>query len=865
MSKIETQTEIIFFTYEDESFSEEQVKSELFYFDEEYNSQRVDKYGITPVVEFNAKRISRIDWSGGYIVFGSTNEREDIKQINLNKKCKSIDEMIVYDNTDNIIKKYIFEYDYFSNNCDLAYGKKYLCKRLKLQSIKETINPNLLPPYEFTYNTQTLPARNSYEQDYWGFYNANLATTFIPNIWAYPTDNNPSYLSLYSINQRIQYNGDQYHLMEGADRSPNSTVIESGILEKIKYPTGGYKEFYYEPHIFHFDGLNRAGGGIRIRKIIGKINADTPVFEKEYKYTLSENPSISSGKIIRLPEFAYYRSNFPGSINNIDDMKRATFISTSSVAGLDETQGSFVAYSEVSTIQIGNGKVVRKFHLPGTAEDIEDECQDGDCIYKRTTAKSTLGLYHCWPNYPFGSYSNFFSFKLGNFDKYPFAPNPNYDWNRGDIVEEIIYKEDDFINPCKKTIYDYSIKSFVKIPAIRCSFLGMVPNGLHWSCRDYYIIQNLDPPLTAHHYHFKFGKYYLLSAWKVLSSKSEFFYYENSSIEVNTTYDYDNPYHTQLTSKTIIGSNLNENVTVFEYPLDIQDPYSVYTTAEVIEDMNDKNMINYVLKTEEFNNTIMINGLINSFQFNLNNTNQILPESIYSLEGVNYNLKTSFIYDDKGNIIQSQNKDDIYITYLWGYDYSYPIAKIENATYDQVQGVLQYTYEELQNKTSSELLILFEELRQDNNLEKSFIYSYTYLPLIGMETETDPSGKTTYYYYDSFNRLETIKDHNGEIIKHIDYNYINADPYLSVDPTSINVEFIQVNEISIDVTSNVLWNVTVTPDDEWISVSPANGQYNDTFYIECEKNYGAEREGTVTVSGNDVPSKVIHVYQDNHP
>jgi hypothetical protein len=49
--------------------------------------------------------------------------------------------------------------------------------------------------------------------------------------------------------------------------------------------------------------------------------------------------------------------------------------------------------------------------------------------------------------------------------------------------------------------------------------------------------------------------------------------------------------------------------------------------------------------------------------------------------------------------------------------------------------------------------------------------SYTYNPLVGKTSETDPSGKSVSYLYDGLNRLNLVKDNDGSILKKNCYTY----------------------------------------------------------------------------------------------
>ncbi len=84
-----------------------------------------------------------------------------------------------------------------------------------------------------------------------------------------------------------------------------------------------------------------------------------------------------------------------------------------------------------------------------------------------------------------------------------------------------------------------------------------------------------------------------------------------------------------------------------------------------------------------------------------------------------------------------------------------------------------YTLSEYEFTGISEIFIFggatIDELRIFPN--GSFVNSSTYYPSIGIRTHTDPNNKTTYYEYDSFNRLSTLRNQDGNIVKKICYKY----------------------------------------------------------------------------------------------
>ncbi len=139
-------------------------------------------------------------------------------------------------------------------------------------------------------------------------------------------------------------------------------------------------------------------------------------------------------------------------------------------------------------------------------------------------------------------------------------------------------------------------------------------------------------------------------------------------------------------------------------------------------------------------------------------------------------------YDNIGNPEEYALEDGTHTVIVWGYNKQYPIAKIVNATYEPNQ---TNTISEAQqtainnavtastNDTSDALENTLRDKLQllRNAFPKAMITTYTYDPLIGVTSVTDPKGYTMFYTYDGFNRLQYVKDHNGNLLSENEYNY----------------------------------------------------------------------------------------------
>jgi len=127
-------------------------------------------------------------------------------------------------------------------------------------------------------------------------------------------------------------------------------------------------------------------------------------------------------------------------------------------------------------------------------------------------------------------------------------------------------------------------------------------------------------------------------------------------------------------------------------------------------------------------------------------------------------------YDNKGNLLEVSQADGPPISYIWGYDQEYPVAKVENATRAQIAGLSGFTSS---FHAGSDGLSTSQENTLRNGLPNALVTTYTYKPMVGITSTTDPRGYTMTYHYDAFNRLEAVKDADGNLVSENMYNYKN--------------------------------------------------------------------------------------------
>ena len=272
----------------------------------------------------------------------------------------------------------------------------------------------------------------------------------------------------------------------------------------------------------------------------------------------------------------------------------------------------------------------------------------------------------------------------------------------------------------------------------------------------------------------------IYSGWAKLneSSTKEYYYNNGVSSEVSSrnTFEYDDvnfqvKKQDMFYNEGVVETHMESK---YFYPTS-SSGYGGSANSNLLTGLNN---INEVIGTETYKNGKRVSSTRNMYK--LFSSGLVLPEIIQSSKGEVTppvtggpydplsNLEDVLVYhryDNYGNPLEVSKKDGTRISYIWGYNHTRPIIKIEGASYDEIAIALGVSVTDLVNLNGVFLGMIRTQL------PKAMVSNYSYKPLIGMTSMTDPRGYTTTYEYDEFNRLKYVKDAEGNILSENQYNY----------------------------------------------------------------------------------------------
>lgn len=469
-----------------------------------------------------------------------------------------------------------------------------------------------------------------------------------------------------------------------------------------------------------FYKVARPVGGVRVKEIRDYDPVTNKLNKRQYKYKLySTDSTLNSGYLVS-PVNILQTQNIPTT--NCEYLA----LCPGSSYPLASEGGSFVVYPEVRTIDSANGWI--------------------DHVYSYS------------PDIPSSSF--------------PYGPTEDMSFRRGHLLFEKSYDKNGVLLKQKKMTYyerfgslvqyGYKYKPYWYVGAYNATYTEFKPNPYHtagiMACNQYGAMGIFWTPYYTVETSYAPGGNTKDSVFYNYSNYNDYYYLKS---EITTS---SNGKIKQRTYKYPFTNNSDFKFGLSSYEQTMKTTLldkNYFQPLEVVDSIKDSGGSFSFLQGSKY--------LFGKF----NPDSLIHLKTFRSFTTASDSTVINFsAYDSSGNLREMYKTNDVKEVVLWGYNRTYPVAKITGSDLSTVVGFINVG---VLNSPSSESALRTElnKIRTGLAGSRAQVTTYTYSPLYGMVSMTDPSGKTIYYEYDLFGRLKHVRDQDNRILNKYEYKLNN--------------------------------------------------------------------------------------------
>jgi len=618
--------------------------------------------------------------------------------------------------------------------------------------------------------TQT--STQAYKFDYFDSYSAVACGELSKNAdwWGYASNSSAGWLQSQSFDLPIpnSTNGNSYTVhvdLNDGNKISSEEMMKLGMIQKITYPTGGTDEFDYEANKY---GVGYDCGGLRTKEV--KKNSGNGQTEKRtYAYSTAVMPAYlyppASGSNINTEnEIQCFGSKLDFGVGQIyegEGFFTQKYYQNTFPSRYTDIRSTVVNYENVTEhIENGSGKKL------------------GKTVYNYDISLPAFSWYDKIDGY--GEFVGGWNYQHG-------YVSPTDCWRGNKLKSKVTY-DNSLTNKVNETFYEYTpydIATIYDMPVFRYRqhMAHICRSNGEYSQTDTNkkLISMLSPDdcseCLSKSFAIKHQKY-TIGVEKLSKLTNKTYNSDGSTTTVIQENVYD-PLYTMLIQQKITNSDGITTRTDYEYPFNTgkheEDQFgdNLYTKMANMKNILTPIISKMVVTLRPEARAVVDNITKDYFEYSKGIYYPASIENTTTGTSITYNNYTS---NGLPQYLVKNNSEKV--VYIWSYNKQYPVAEIKNASYadvvTQLGGETKLNEIAVKNELTEVDLALLNSLR--TTLPQAQINTYTYTPLIGRTSATDPRGITTYYEYDGMNRLKEVYRKNGtakEIINHYEYSYAN--------------------------------------------------------------------------------------------